>query len=287
MKKMTTFLLLVSSLNVFSQTIVNNTSFTFSGGVYPTFSVTFNNADAGMVEKWYKTQLKSISADMGGKKEVMSIGTRLPEISSDTIRVFLKADKPKKSADVYLHAAFRVNGTFVGPDSDARQLEGCKSWMYQHAIMLKKELVQKELETTTKQQTILENELAGFVKEKDRAQNSIEKTQANITEDEQEKAEVEGKSTIMVTTVDAKRQEVANGPTEANTKELQDLLKEQTKLTGKSEKLAKNIESGKKKIENLQYQMKKNLADQDAKGKAIDLQKKLVEEVRTKLAGVN
>jgi hypothetical protein len=287
MRKSMTLLSFSAALSVLAQTSVSNTSFTFSGGVYPTFSTVFNKADAGGVEKWYKEQLKSISADMGGKKEVMSIGTRLPEISSDTIRVFLKADQPKKSEDVTVYAAFRVNGVFVGPDSDPHQVEGCKSWMYQRAVLLKKELVQKQVDEATRHSLRLESDMAGLLKEKDRAQGSLEKTQQNIVQDEQEKADVDGQSTVMVTSVDAKRQEVSNGPTEANSKALTELLKEQEKLKGKGEKLAKSIESGKKKVTDLQEQIKKNLADQDAKSKVIETQKKDLEALRTRLQNIN
>lgn len=272
---------------VTAQTEVRTSSYTFSTGVCPTMSVVFNRAEARTVESWYKDRLKPISADISTKKELMAIGVRLPEVSGDTIRIYLKADQPKKDPAVTLQVAFRVNNAFVGPDSDERQREGCRNWMYQQAIMLKKELAQKEVDAANKQLHLVENELAMLVKEKDRAQNNIEKTQKNITADEQEKSATEGESTAMVTRVDAKKQEVATNATEANTKELQGLLKEQEKLKRKAEKLGNDIESGKKKIEDLQFAIKKNLADQDAKGKAIEAQRKVVEELKAALAGIN
>jgi hypothetical protein len=287
MKKLLTLLACSSALLLSAQTPVNNASFTFTGGVYPTFTTLYNKADAGMVEKWYKDQLKPISSDMGGKKEVMSIGTRLPEISSDTIRVFVRVDQPKKSEDVTVHVAFRVNGAFVGPDSEARQLEGCRSWMYQRAVMLKKEMVQKELDEATRQSLRLESDMASLKKEQERAQGTLEKTQQRITDDEKDKAETEGHLVTMNNKVEAKRQEVANGPTEENSKELQNLLKEQGKLKSTNEKLTKSIADGKNKVLDVQEQLKKNLGDQDVKSKAIDAQKKLVEDLRTKLANVN
>jgi hypothetical protein len=287
MKKLLIHFALALPMFLKAQTEVRTSSYAFRTGVCPTMSVVFNQADARQVESWYKDRLKPISSDISNKKEIMAIGVRLPEVSSDTIRVYVKADQPKKSTDLTLHVAFRVNNAFVGPDSDERQREGCRNWMYQHAVMLKKELAQKEVEAATKTLHLLENDQAMLVKEKDRAQNSIEKTQKNITADEQEKVATEGESTAMVTRVDAKKQEVANSPTEANTKELQGMLKEQEKLKRKTEKLTKDIESGKKKVEDLQFQIKKNLEDQGAKAKAIDAQKKVVDELTTKLAGIN
>ena len=278
---------LTANLFAIAQTEVRNASYTFAGGVYPTYSVVFNGTDKAAVEKFFKDQLKPISADIGGKKEVMSIGTRLPEVSGDTLRVFVKADQVKGGKDVTAHVAFRVNMAFVGPDNDERQREGCRSWMYQNSVMLKKNIAQKELEAGQKQQARLESEHAGLVKEKGRAQNTIEKTERNIIEDEQAKVGAEGESKIMETTIEAKKQQVATAPTEENTKELQSLMKDQEKLRKKADKLTQSIADGKKKIEDLQFQIKQNLTAQDAKTRAIDGQKKVVEELTTKLAGIN
>ena len=64
-------------------------------------------------------------------------------------------------------------------------------------------------------------------------------------------------------------------------------MKDQEKLKKKAVKLGESIEDGKKKIEDLQFQIKQNLAEQDTKGKSIEAQKKVVEELTTKLAGIN
>lgn len=287
MKKLFALIACANVFTLFAQTEVRNASYTFAGGVYPTYSVVFTGTDKATVEKWFKDQLKPVSAELGGKKEVMSIGTRLPEVSGDTIRVFVKADQPKGSKDVTAHVAYRVNMAFVGPDNDERQREGCRNWMYQNSVMLKKNIAQKDLEAGQKQLGILEDEMAGLLKEKDRAQNNIEKTQRNIIDAEKDKVGAEGESKIMETTIDAKKQQVATSPTEENTKELQSLMKDQEKLRKKTQKLAQDIEDGKKKVEDLQFQIKQNLAAQDTKGKAIEAQKKVVEELTAKLAGIN
>ena len=182
-----------------AQTEVRTSSFAFAAGVQPTFSVQFKSADARTVESWFKDQLKDISADVTSKKDLVAIGTRLPEVSSDTIRVYVKADQPKKSTDVTLHLAFKAGGAFVGPDSEQRQVEGCRAWVYQEAVMLKKMLAQRELDAGTKQQARLEDALVMLVRENERLQKSIEKTQQNITEDEKSKADTEGELDNMLT----------------------------------------------------------------------------------------
>ncbi len=287
MRHLTTFAFLALLAHGHAQTEVRTSSFSFAVGVQPTFSVVFRNADAPTVAAWYKDQLKDISAGVVSKKELMAIGTRLPEVSTDTMRVYVKVDQPKKSPDVTLHVAFKVAGGFVGPDSETRQVEGCRAWMYQQAVMLKKMLAQRELDAGTKQQARLEDELAMLVRENERAQKSIEKTQQNITDGEKEKADTDGELGNMLTRLDSKKQDVANAPSEENTKQLQALMKEQEKLQRKSEKLARDITSGTRKIEDLRFDIKKNLVDQDAKSKAIDAQKIVVESLREKLATVN
>ena len=104
---------------------------------------------------------------------------------------------------------------------------------------------------------------------------------------EKEKVGTEGEGKMMETTAEAKKQDVVTSPSEENTKQLQSLMKEQEKLKKKAVKLTEDIADGKKKIEDLQFQIKQNLAEQDTKAKAIEAQKKVMEELTTKLAGVN
>lgn len=287
MRNLTLSLAILSASMLFGQTEVRVSSYSFTNGVYPSFSVAFNGTDPSEVEKWFKGQLKSISADVSTKKELMSIGTRLPEVSGDTIRVFIRCEQLKRSPEVTMYAAFRVGNSFVGPDSEQRQSEGCRNWLYQQSVMLKKEIAQHEVEVAAKELDRLEGHLADLIKEKDRAQDNIERTQRNITEDQQEKAATDGELTTMETSLNAKNQEVQNAPSESNTKELQALLKEQDKLKRKSERLEKSATDGNRKIEDLQQAIKKNLADQDAKSTAINAQRKVVEEKKAKLANIN
>lgn len=274
-------------LAVRAQTDVRVSSYSFSTGVLPTYSVVLTGLDGGDAEKWFKDELKSISADVSNKKEVMAVGTRLPEVSSDTIRVYVKADQPKKGQDVILHAAFLVNGAFIGPDSGPRQSDGCKNWMYQETVKLKKQLCQRDLDGATRRLNDLKSDLAGLVREKERAENSIAKTQARIAEDERDKAGSEASLATMTTQLDAKKAEVEATPSDAGTKAVADMTKDKDKMERKVAKLAQDMVDGNKKIEDLQFQIKKNLGDQDAKSKAIADQEQAVQDLRTKLANIN
>ncbi len=270
-----------------AQTEVRNTSYAFAGGVYPTFSVAFTDVDAGDVEKYMKERLKPISLDLGGKKEVMSIGTRLPEVSSDTLRVFVKTEQAGKGTDVTAHVAFRVQNAFVGPESGETQREACRSWVYQQALMLKRSLVQEQVETSQKQLDRLQDDLAGLVKDKVRLENAFEKNERKTTEDQQESEQVVGESKLMAERIAAKKQEMAAAPSEALTKDFEALEKEQEKLTHKAAKLAEDIADGRKKSEDLQYQIKLNILNQDLKNKEITAQGKVVKDLVLKQAAID
>lgn len=287
MTRTSALLSLLLPLMLCAQTEVRNVSWSYSTGVASAFSATFTGTDAKRVESFYKARLKDISADVSNKKEVVAVGTRILDISGDTLRVLVKADKPKRSEETTVYVAFLLAGRATGPDSDQQQIQGCRDWVYRTAVTLKKELAQEALDAATKHQKDLENALAMLVREKDRAQGSIEKTQDRIVKDEQEKSAVEGERTTLDTRVQAKQTEVSTSPSEANTKELQTLLKEQEKLKRRSENLTKDIEGGRKKIEDLKFAIKKNLQDQEAKGREIAAQKLVVEQLAAKLAGIN
>lgn len=270
-----------------AQTEVRNMSCAFAGGMYPTFSVVFADVDADDVEKYMKERLKPISLDMGGKKEIMSIGTRLPEVSSDTLRVFVKAEQAGKGTNVTAHVAFRVQNAFVGPESDETQREACRKWVYEQALMLKRNIIQEEVEASQKQLDRLQDDLAGSVKDKVRLENALEKNERKTTEDQLESEQVVGEGKLMAERIGTKRQEMAAAPSEALSKDFEALIKEHEKLTHKAAKLAEDIADGKKKSEDLRYQIKLNLLNQDLKSKEITAQGKVVKELVIKQAAID
>lgn len=270
-----------------AQTEVRNTTFAYSGGVYPAFSVVFADIDAGDVEKYMRERLKPISLELGGKKEVMSIGTRIPAVSADTMRVFVKAEQAGKGGDVTTHVAFRLNNAFVGPESAEKELAGCREWVYQQAVMLKKNIAQEKAEEEQKRLDRLQADLADLVKDKARLENALEKNDRKVADDQREREQVEGEGKLMAERVAAKRQEMNTAPSEQLTKDHESLEKEQEKLTHKAAKLAEDIADGRKKSEELQYGIKLNLLNQDLKNKEIAGQSKVVKEMVEKQATID
>ncbi len=270
-----------------AQTEVRNTTFAFSGGQYPTFSVVFADIDAGDVEKYMKERLKPISLELGGKKEIMSIGTRLPAVSGDTMRVFVKAEQAGKGGDVTTHVAFRLNNSFIGPESAEQERTGCRDWVYQQAVMLKKNIAQEKADEEQKRLDHLQSDLAGLIKDKVRLENALEKNDRKVSDDQREREQVDGEGKLMAERVAAKRQEMNTAPSEQLTKDHESLEKEQEKLTHKAAKLAEDIADGRKKSEELQYEIKLNQLNQDLKNKEIAGQSKVVKEMVEKQAAID
>lgn len=287
MKTSFTLVTLFLTLSALAQTEVREGPHAFADGVYPSYSVVFAGTDDGYVEKFMRDRLKPVSTDMGGKKEVMSSGTRLPEVSNGMMRVFVKAEQAGKGGDVTAHVAFMVNNVFVGPESEEAVRKGCHDWVYQQAVMLKRSIVQDEVESSQKTLDRLHEDLAGLVKDKARLENNLEKNDRKVDDDQREREQVDGESKLMGERVAAKRQQMAAAPSEALTKEFDDLEKEQEKLTHKVAKLTEDIADGRKKSEELQYQIKLNLLEQDLKTKEITAQGKVVKDLVIKQAAMD
>lgn len=277
---------LLASCTLFAQTEVLLGSFPFSDGNHPTAVVTFENAEADAVESWYKSQLKEASKDVSNKKELRASGVRVPEVSQDTITMVCKAEQGKKSPRVQLHLGYRVNGAWVSSASAPELVEGAKKHAYTLAVRYKKELLTAALETEKKNKLRLENELADLVKEKGRAEGSIEKTRQKGVEAGQEKLQAEADLKSNETTIAAKSAAMGAAPTEAQTKELQDLIKDQGKLKDKIEKEGKAIVDGEKKVKDLEQEVKDNLAAQASKRSAIEAQAEKVKAAQKALEEV-
>lgn len=278
---------LLAALTAPAQTRVHQTTFTFSDGAHPTFMVEFEDADAGNVENWYKSQMKDISRDVESKKEIRATGARVPDIAPDTITVLCKAEKPRKGLPVALHLAFKVNGGWVAGSSDKRQAEAAHDFAYTKAVALKKHVLQLKLEDAEKTLGRYQAELATLEKDHGRYIEGIEKNRTKGTEAAADKVQAEADLGSNNLSVQAKQNEVSAAPSETNTKELQDLLKDQAKIKDRIERLGTDAVNAEKKIKDLEQAIEKNLADQEAKRATIEKQTAVVEELRTAVANVN
>jgi hypothetical protein len=281
-----TLVLALPFVSAVAQTTVTPGSFGFSNGVHPTFDFIFEGTDVKYVESYWRDELKKISHEVSNKKEVTGAGALMPQVSPDTVRVQVKAEQRKGSPLLTAHVAIFTTAGYIGPNSDAKVYAAATAFVQQHSTALRRQLAQQELTEAEKGLARLRNDLANLQREKERAESSIEKSKQRGAEAvvDQDRAKVELDD--LTKRIDAQRNEVASAPSEEGTKELNALLKEQTRTLEKSRKAMELEHDMKKKVEDLTFAIKKNVEDQGRKQDEIARQEVLVNTLREKLAAI-
>lgn len=278
---------ILANLVAQAQTDVRQSTFPFSDGSHPTFVVAYDNVEPDDAESWYRAQLKGLAEDVSNKKELRFTGTRVAEVHPDTITVLCKAERPKKSTTTSLHLAFQVNGAWVSPTSDKKQIDAAKDFCYTKAVAYKKYMLQQQLDVAQRDLSRLESEQSTLEKDKGRFEESIEKNREKGVQAGQDKVQAEADLQANNVAMETKKAEVSASPSEANTEALQKLMKENDKLKDRIQRLGDQAVNAEEKVKELEETIKKNLSDQEAKLKAIDTQRAKVEELSKALAGVD
>lgn len=287
--------LLVACLSLFiigskAQTEVTLSSFTFDDGVHTTFAVNFENVDAKDAAAFWKKQLKDISEGLSTKKQLTATGVRLPSVHNDTIAILGIADQRKKSTTTTMHLALRVNNQFIGTgegEVEMNRIKAAKEFIYARSVQFKKEIVQRELDDATKALERLEKSYEGLVKEKERAERSMEKNIDKGKEAKKNKAKAAAELDALKVQIETKQAEVASDPSETNTAALNEMLGEREKAISVRDKADKTIVNADKKVKDLEHMIKKNIEDQGNTKAQIKTQTAVVKQITEKLANVN
>ncbi|MCB0790766.1 MAG: hypothetical protein H6595_05530 [Flavobacteriales bacterium] len=287
MTRTLTLALIAWGLQASAQTQVQQTSFTFSDGLHPSFMVAFDNGDDKDLEGFYKNRLKMVSKDVSNKKEIKALGARVPEIAADTITILCAVEQPRKSTTVNVHLAFRVNGAFLASTSEELLRQNATDYAYRTAVAYKTKVLQDKLGAEQKTLEQFRNDLATLKKEKDRTENTLEKTKDKGKDAAKDKLDAEHELSTTNIAIETKKTEVAGDPSEQNTKDLQDLLKDRSKLESKIEKYTEDSADAEKKGKDLEQDIKDNLKQQDEKQKAIADQETKVKAAQLLLDSVN
>lgn len=273
-------------LTAVAQTTVTVGSFGFSNGVHPTLDFVFEGTDTKYVESYWRDELKKISRDVSNKKEVIGHGALLPQISPDTVRVLVKAEQRKGSPLLTAHVAILTTQGYVGAGGDATALEAAKAYVHRHSTALRRQLAQQELTDAEKGLTRLRSDLSMLQREKERAAAGMEKSRQRAAQALADQEKARQKLGELGPQVDAKRNEVASAPTDEGTKELNALLKEQSKATDTERRAVEAHRSMEKKVEDLAWSIKQNEQEQERKVAAIAQQEQLVKALREKIAAI-
>jgi len=274
------------ALAAHAQQTVQVSSCSFSTGIHPTLSFQFEGTDVKYVESWWKDELKRVSRDVSNKKEVVAASTLLPQISPDTVRVLMKAEQRKGAPFVMAHVALLTREGWISPSSDARSLEAAKTYVQQQSTLLRKQLAQQELTTAEKGLAKLNSELNMLQREKERAEASIVKANERAVEAVAEQERLAREAEEQAKRIEAQRKENAAEPSAEGEKALAELQKQQAKLQDKRSKPIAEEAQQKKKAEELAWEVKKNLGDQERKRGEISKQEQLVRAMREKLEAI-
>lgn len=272
---------------LFAQTTAEVSSFAFSDGVHPTFSFLFEGTDTKYVESYWRDELKKISAAVLNKKEVIGAAAMVPQIVSDTVRIYVKAEQRKNSPTLTAHVAILTTAGFVGPSSDAKVFDGAKGFVQQKSTALRRQLAEQELSLAERGLSKLKNELSDLQREKERAEANIEKSRQRAAEavQEQERTRLEADELgPRITTLQA---ELGSTPDKEGAKELSALIRDKDRAQSRNRKAREDETSMQKKEAELVIAIKKNVEDQARKSEEIARQETLVNASREKLSTIH
>ena len=278
--------LAITAVGARAQSSVQVASFSFSSGIHPTLSFEFEGTDAKYVESWWKDELKRVSANVSSKKEVIGAAALLPQISTDTVRVLMKAEQRKGMPFVMAHVAFLTRDGWVGPASNAQVFEGAKAYVQQQSTLLRRQLAQQELTTGEKGLDKLNNELSNLKREKERAEASIEKAKQRAAEAVQEQERLAIEQDDLAVKVAEQRKDNADEPSAEGEKLLADLVKQEARLQDKRRRAGEDEVNQKKKAEELAWEVKQNAEAQVRKAAEVTRQEQLVKQLREKLEAI-
>jgi hypothetical protein len=278
--------LLFAASGLFAQNEVQVSSYAFSEGVYPTFSFLFEGTDVKYVESFWKDELKKISASVSTKKEVIGISALVPQVSPDTVRIYMTAEQRKGSPMLTAHVAILTTAGFVGPNSEAQVFDAARAFVQQRSNDLRRQLAQQELTDAEKGLGSLQNELANLERDKERAAASIEKSDQRAAEAAEDQIKHKGEAEELKVQVTSMENELAANPDPDRRKDLDRLLRDQKKAEDDHRRAQDTERDMTRKSEDLATAIKKNEQEQVVLKQRIEEQTTLVKALQEKLSGI-
>ena len=201
MKKQTLILTIsIASLSVFGQDIkVKESTESFSNGSHNALSVTLYVTDINMVEKEWKSQLKSFGYDKAHeqKDEYFFDNVLFKEMGANTVDVYSKVDEVKGDKAVQLTAAFDLGGAYLSSSDHRDKFDFMKKMMHDFAVKTTKEALDDQIKEASKtlssiqsKQTSLEKDNKGLADDITNYNQKIKKANDQI---EQNKKDIETK----------------------------------------------------------------------------------------------
>jgi len=269
-----------------AQTTTEVSSFSFSDGVYPTLSFLFEGTDTRYVESYWRDELKKVSASVSTRKEVMAHGALVPRISRDTVRIYVKAEQRKNSANLTAHVAILTIDGFVGPSSDAKVFDEAKAYVQQQSTALRRQLAEQELSLAERGLTKLKDELSDLERDKERAESSQQKSKQRAAEAVQEQENTRAEAERLGPDIARLQAELGDAPDKEGSKELSGLIRDKDRAESRNRKAHEDEADMHKKVAELDQELRKNAESQVRKKEEIGRQETLVSSLREKLSNI-
>ncbi len=268
------------------QVTVEPSSYGYSNGVHPSFSFVYEGTDAKYVESYWRDELKKISASVSNKKEVIGIAALVPQVSPDTVRIYVKAEQRKGQPSVVAHVAILTTAGFVSPNSEARAYDGALAFVQQRSTQLRRQLAEQELGLAERGLTKLRNELNDLKREKERAEANIEKSKQRAAEALNEQDRSRKAADELEPRITALKAELGPTPAKEGEKELSGLIRDRDRALSDNRKAQDDERNMTKKADDLAWAIKKNVEDQARKSEEIARQETLVATLKEKLSTI-
>lgn len=277
---------LIISFSAAAQHAVELSSYAFSDGVHPTLSYIFEGTNTKYVESFWKDELKKISASVSSKKEVIGHAALLPQVSSDTVRIYVTAEQRRSSPFLTAHVAIRTTAGFVGSETDASVLEAARDFVRLRTNALRRQLVQQELTMAEKGLDDLKNDLQNLQREKERAETSIVKSNERAADAVVEQANTRKEADDLALEISKRKGELLTQPDPEIEKELARTIKDKERAEKRNTK-AKEVERDMtKKADELANSITQNVDQQAKTQDSIAKQEVLVKALKDKLAEI-
>ncbi len=185
MKKLCFLIVLVFLVKVsFSQKKieVNDGTSNIGGGNNPVLEVLIYEGDDKIIEKEWKSLMKSFKAKVSMKKEIFADDATIPSISDNTIDIYATIEK---SGDYYkLTVGFNLGGAYLSKSLHSSQYKVASKLIYDFAVDVSKKAVEEQMKQAEKELKDMEKTHERLVRDNENLHKDIENYKAKITQAE-------------------------------------------------------------------------------------------------------
>jgi hypothetical protein len=261
-------------------------STTFGRAVLPTLAVTFNDADPGSVERYWRGALKEVSHKVSGGRELTGRTARVPTISADTLRILVRNERSRGLPQVTVHVAFLTVDGPVGGSSDGAALAAARNWVRNHAATLRRELATAALKDGERGLAAARRHMRTLEKEHERATEQRQKNQVRRAENQESGTLAEAELQAQQTRITERRQVHEANPSDEGAAELKELEREVRQKEKAVARAARHVQAAERREASLEQLLERNAKAREQKAAELERSEAEVERLRSALESI-